>query len=138
VSNLYGGVVLVNVVGTSLMMLHLGTIPGMSRQAFIEKAKQAGDKDAEARYSFPKLYAEGFSPEARDFNCRQRAHQHALETYANFVACSIIGGIRQPMTTCLAGVVYIIARIKWAQVRSADALRDEQRYEIRIRRDTLT
>eukprot|EP00802_Teleaulax_amphioxeia_P029514 Tamp_31643.p2 GENE.Tamp_31643~~Tamp_31643.p2 ORF type:complete len:205 (-),score=42.37 Tamp_31643:75-689(-) len=115
VSQLYGGVVLVNVVGSSFMMMYLSFIPGMARKKYIEKATEAGDKDAEARFSLPKLYAEGFSKEAKEFNCHQRAHQQALETYSNFVVCSVIGGIRQPLLTSLAGLLYIAARVKWAQ-----------------------
>ena len=80
-----------------------------------EKAKKAGDPDAEERFSLPKLYAEGFSIEAKEFNCHQRAHQQAIETYANFVVCSLIGGVRQPLLTSLAGILYIVARVKWAQ-----------------------
>ena len=112
---LYGGVLLVNVFGSSLMLMRLGMIPGMARKEFIEKGKKDGDKgehpclrhfrsqhppaiashptvcalprarapayrhfhlaDAEDRYSYPKLYAEGFSPLAKHFNCHQRAHQ---------------------------------------------------------------
>lgn len=45
----------------------------------------------------------------------QRAHQQALETYTSFVVCSLIGGVRQPLLTTVAGVVYIIARLKWAK-----------------------
>ena len=81
----------------------------------MELAKKKGDRDAEARYSHPKLYAEGFSQEAKAFNCHQRAHQQALETYPNFVVCSIIGGMRHPLLTSLAGLLYIVARVKWAK-----------------------
>ena len=115
VSKLYGAVIGVNVVGSSCMMLWLSFIPGTARKRFMEKAKKAGDKDAEDRFGLPKLYAEGFSEEAKEFNCHQRAHQQALETYANFVICSVIGGIRQPLLTLLAGCLYIIARVKWAK-----------------------
>ena len=97
------------------MLMYLSFIPGGARKKFMEKAKAAGDKDAEARFSLPKLYAEGFSEEAKQFNCHQRAHQQALETYTNFVVCSIIGGVRQPIITSLAGIVYIISRVKWAK-----------------------
>jgi len=115
VSKLFGGVVLVNVVGSSLMMVSLSFIPGAARKKFTEKAKASGDEHAEERFALPKLYAEGFSKEALEFNCHQRAHQQALETYTSFVVCSIIGGVRQPLLTTLAGVVYIIARLKWAK-----------------------
>ena len=115
VSTAFGLVILVNVVASSFMLLYLSFIPGGARKKYMEAAKKKGDKDAEARYSFPKLYAEGFSQEAKEFNCCQRAHQQALETYANFVVCSLVGGIRQPFLTSFAGVLYIIARVKWAQ-----------------------
>jgi hypothetical protein len=77
----YGIVILVNVVASSFMMLYLSFIPGGARKKYTDLAKKKGDKDAEARYSLPKLYAEGFSQEAKEFNCHQRAHQQALETY---------------------------------------------------------
>merc|ERR1719271_997227 len=96
-------------------MLNLSFIPGAARKKFAEKAKKAGDEHADERFALPKLYAEGFSQEAKEFNCCQRAHQQALETYTNFVVCSLIGGIRQPLVTTIAGVVYIIARTKWAK-----------------------
>ena len=115
VTQLYGAVLCVNVVASSFMMMYLSFIPGGARKKFMEKAKAAGDKDAEARYSLPKLYAEGFTEEAKQFNCHQRAHQQALETYTNFVVCSLIGGVRQPLITTIAGIVYIIARVKWAK-----------------------
>ena len=99
VSASYGLVILINVVGTSFMMVYLSFIPGAARKKFMELAKKKGDRDAEARYSAPKLYAEGFSQEAKEYNCAQRAHQQALETYANFVVCSVVGGVRQPLLT---------------------------------------
>ena len=111
----FGLVILINVVGSSFMMMYLSFIPGGARRKFMELAKKKGDRDAEARYSHPKLYAEGFSQEAKAFNCHQRAHQQALETYPNFVVCSIIGGIRHPLLTSLAGLLYIVARVKWAK-----------------------
>ena len=115
VTKLYGAVVIVNVVASSCMMFYLSFIPGTARKRFAEKAKKNGDEHADERFALPKLYAEGFSQEAKEFNCHQRAHQQALETYTNFVVCSIIGGIRQPIMTALAGCLYIMARVKWAQ-----------------------
>ena len=49
------------------------------------------------------------------FNCIQRAHQQALETYAPFLVLSLIGGIRHPLTTAAAGAIWCYARIKWAE-----------------------
>ena len=31
------------------------------------------------------------------------------------MVCSIIGGLRQPIVTTLAGVLYIVSRVKWAK-----------------------
>ena len=115
VTKFYGAVIAVNVVGSSFMMLYLSFIPGGARKKFAEKAQEKGDEHAHERFAAPKLYAEGFSQEAKEFNCAQRAHQHALETYTNFVVCSIIGGLRQPIVTTLAGVLYIVSRVKWAK-----------------------
>lgn len=129
VSNCYGLVVLVNVVASSFMMLYLSFIPGGARKKFAEKAKKSGDEHADERFSVPKLYAEGFSQEAKEFNCHQRAHQQALETYTNFVVCSAIGGIRQPVVTALAGLLYIVSRVKWAKGYTAPGGDPMNRYK---------
>ena len=65
VTKLYGGVILINVVGSSFMMLWLSFLPGSARSIFREKAKKNGDEHADERFSLPKLYAEGFSQEAK-------------------------------------------------------------------------
>jgi hypothetical protein len=64
----YGLVILINVVASSFMMMYLSFIPGGARKKYMELAMKKGDKDAEARFSLPKLYAEGFSLEAKEFN----------------------------------------------------------------------
>lgn len=111
----YGGVLFVNVICSSLAMSVLGAQVGKARSIYKEKAKKDGDADAEERFSYPKLYAEGFSKHAKDFNCVQRGHQQALETYAQFIALSLISGITQPMLTTVGGALWIIARFTWAQ-----------------------
>merc|ERR1712157_239755 len=114
IPRLYGLVVLINLIGSFFVMFRLGMSVGMARSRFIEKAKKNGDKDAEARFSYPKIYAEGFSKEANDFNCVQRGHQQALETYPTFLILSTIGGLAHPITTSMAGLLWGIARLKWA------------------------
>ena len=93
----------------------LGFSVGGARSKFVEKASKDGDTDAESRFSYPKMYAEGFSDHARSFNCVQRSHQHTLETYPMVLAFSIIGGLSQPVTTALAGLLWIYARHKWSR-----------------------
>jgi glutathione S-transferase len=115
VSRLYGGVLLINVVGSSLVLLVLSAKVTRARTICKDKALRDGDSDAEARFSYPKLYAEGFSSVANDFNCIQRGHQHALETYPSFLAMSLIAGIKFPMVACISGLIWSIARIKWAE-----------------------
>jgi glutathione S-transferase len=96
-------VILINVVVSAYIMVHLGFLVSAARTSLKAKALKDGDKDAEERYSYPKLYAEGFSVHAKQFNCVQRGHQQALETYTAYVALSLIGGIRFPVTVTLAG-----------------------------------
>lgn len=114
IPRLFALVILVNVIGVSFLMIGLGAKVGAARKAAIEKGKKDGDAFAEQRYSYPKLYAEGFSNEAKLFNCVQRGHQHALETVPMFIALSLIGGVSAPLVTVFGGLLYIVARLKWA------------------------
>jgi glutathione S-transferase len=123
----YSTVILVNVVGSTVVLMILGIKVSISRRAMKEKAIKNGDVDAEARFSYPKLYAEGFSEEAREFNCVQRAHQHAFETYPQFLTLSIIGGLHFPVLTTCAGALWNYARLKWAESYSSKG--PEKRYE---------
>eukprot|EP00193_Tetraselmis_chui_P017082 CAMPEP_0177774628 /NCGR_PEP_ID=MMETSP0491_2-20121128/13628_1 /TAXON_ID=63592 /ORGANISM="Tetraselmis chuii, Strain PLY429" /LENGTH=176 /DNA_ID=CAMNT_0019293059 /DNA_START=95 /DNA_END=625 /DNA_ORIENTATION=- len=97
---LYPAVLLVNVVGSSFLMFNLGMSVGMSRSKYGVK--------------YPKMYAEGDSEEAVKFNCIQRGHQQALETYPQFLACSLIGGLSSPVSVAFAGLLWCIARKAWA------------------------
>lgn len=62
------------------------------------------------------MYAEGTSADAVAFNCVQRGHQQALETFPTFLACSLLGGVRHPVLATAAGLVYIRARNTWARL----------------------
>lgn len=61
---------------------------------------------------FSRRYASGDNENAVNFNCVQRGHQQALETYPMFLALSIIGGIKHPICTALAGLLWIQGRKK--------------------------
>mmetsp|Transcript_85157 Transcript_85157/g.260228 ORF Transcript_85157/g.260228 Transcript_85157/m.260228 type:complete len:200 (-) Transcript_85157:50-649(-) len=113
VPRLYG-LVLLNAVGSAFVLFALGMKVGMSRSGFVEKAKKDGDEHAEARFSYPKVYAEGFGKLANDFNCVQRGHQQALETYPQILVCSLIGGLRHPVLACIGQTAWMVARWKWA------------------------
>ena len=108
----YAGVILVNVIGSGLLVVTLGFKVPAARKSCQIQAESEGDKDAEARFSYPKMYAEGFSEPARVFNCVQRGHQQALETYPMFIAWSLIGGLMYPVSCAFGGLVWIYARLQ--------------------------
>ena len=111
----YGLVLFTNVCVSSVLMLTLGFKVAAARKLYTDKALKDGDKDAEARYAYPKLYAEGFSDPAKAFNCVQRAHQQALETYPQFLALSLVGGVQYPLTCAVGGALWVWARWVWAE-----------------------
>mmetsp|Transcript_30811 Transcript_30811/g.52121 ORF Transcript_30811/g.52121 Transcript_30811/m.52121 type:complete len:196 (+) Transcript_30811:82-669(+) len=115
VSRAFAGVLAVNVVTSGFFVLTLGGSVGMSRGKFKEKAAKDGDENAEERFSYPKMYAEGFSEAAKLFNCAQRTHQHALETYVQFVSFSLVAGLKFPVTATLGGLLWLYARHLWAE-----------------------
>merc|ERR1712032_1638732 len=100
---------------SGFLLFILGMKVGMARKNFVEKAKKDGDEHAEERFSYPKMYAEGFGKLASDFNCVQRGHQQALETYPSIVACSLVAGLKHPILTSLGQVVWMVARFQWAR-----------------------
>jgi len=114
INKLYGGVILVNCVGSFFLMFFLGVRAGRARARYRAKAEKSGDDFSAVRFSYPKLYAEGFSEEATHYNCVQRAHQNALETHASFLVLSVIGGWGHPLLVTVAGAVWIFARIQYA------------------------
>jgi len=59
---------------------------------------------------FPQLY----SAANEKFNCIQRAHQHTLEIYPQFLLLLTIGGLQCPRIAAGAGVVYLLGRIGFA------------------------
>jgi hypothetical protein len=108
-------VVLVNAVVSSVLVVFQGFAVGVKRSDCIAKAKKDGDEHAEERYAYPKLYAEGFSKVAREFNCYQRSHQQAYETYPQFLVLSMLGGITFPITTAVFGAFWCYSRKVWAE-----------------------
>ena len=111
----YAGVILVNVVGSGLAIIMLSFKVSGARRRCQNAAEAEGDKDAEARFSYPKMYAEGFSEQAKIFNCIQRGHQQALETYPQFLAASLVGGYRYPISATIGGLYWVLARVKYAE-----------------------
>jgi len=92
----YGIVTLVNVVISGLIVVSLSFKVGEARKKY--------------DVPLPKMQAEGDSDNARMFNCVQRGHHQALETYPQFLAFSLVGGLRHPFVTAACGVLWGYAR----------------------------
>jgi len=60
------------------------------------------------KVEYPTLYAD---EEKKEFNCIQRAHQHTLEIYPQFIALLLLGGLQLPILSAGAGVVYLVGRV---------------------------
>ena len=99
----FGAVILTNVIGSSFTMLVLGMKVGKAR-------KELPDAPA-----YPQMYAAGDSENAKKFNCVQRGHQQALESWPSFLACSLVGGVSFPLTTAALGAFWCKARLDWAK-----------------------
>ena len=118
----YGGVIAVNLVASTFTLISLGMRVGQARKKLAEQAKKDGDEHADERFGLPKMQAEGFSDLAKKFNCIQRGHQQALETYGSFLALSAVGGVVFPITTIVSGALWIYARKKWAAGRNSPSI----------------
>eukprot|EP00039_Didymoeca_costata_P018876 m.335349 g.335349 ORF g.335349 m.335349 type:complete len:194 (-) comp17575_c0_seq1:88-669(-) len=111
----FGFVVAFNVALGGFMIAATGFKVGSMRNKFKELAKKDGEEEVEFRYSLPNLYVQGVSKHAKAFNCCQRAHQQALETFTQFTAFSLMGGLRYPATTALSGLIWLYGRKVWGE-----------------------
>ncbi|KAG8460347.1 hypothetical protein KFE25_011838 [Diacronema lutheri] len=96
----FSAVVAVNLVGSTFTLMGLGFKVSKAREEY--------------GVEYPTMYATGTDAKSTKFNCTQRGHQQALETYTSFVACSLIGGITHPYFVAAAGIAWIVGRWKWA------------------------
>ncbi|GAB4822556.1 hypothetical protein N2152v2_009602 [Parachlorella kessleri] len=62
---------------------------------------------------YPALYADSSNPNAKVFNCVQRGHQNCLEQLPTFLVLNFIAGLRYPVPTAVAGLVWITGRIHY-------------------------
>jgi len=68
-------------VGTELWSLVQGQKVGQARSEAVDAAQKDGEKDVEARYGLPNLYAQGTSNHVKKFNAVQRSHQHTSRRF---------------------------------------------------------
>jgi len=72
---------------------------------------------ARKRYNvdYPALYASDSNPQAKLFNCIQRAHQNTLENYPQFLLVLGLGSIQYPLISSIGGAVYLLGRLAYFQ-----------------------
>ena len=104
----------------SLVMYHFwlfnyGMSIGSLRNKYKEKARKDGEKDVDARYSYPNLYVAGGTKHANAFNCAQRSHQQQLETVAAFTLFALTAALSFPVVATVASIIYTISRRIWAK-----------------------
>jgi len=68
-----------------------------------------------ARKKYNIKYPLMYSPDNNEFNCIQRAHQHTLELYPQFLMLLLVGGLQLPRVAAGAGAIYLLGRIAFAK-----------------------
>ncbi|KFM26165.1 Microsomal glutathione S-transferase 3 [Auxenochlorella protothecoides] len=89
----------------------LGTLVGGVLVQNVWMAIQVGMARRKYKVCYPTMYAKEDTPDAKTFNCVQRAHQNTLEMISTFNTLLIVAGARYPIAASVAGLVYIVGRI---------------------------
>jgi|TARA_B110000967_G_scaffold17726_2_gene16707 glutathione S-transferase len=97
----YGLVIMVNLIVCSFAVIALSFKVGAARETF--------------GMPLPAMYATGKDAKSVKFNCIQRGHQQALETFTMFLCGSLIGGVKYPISVAFFGLVWCKARFSWAE-----------------------
>ena len=90
----------INLIGSAVTLSILGVRVGSARKEY--------------GVELPTLYAPGNTEKERLFNCVQRGHQQAFESYPQYLAMALLTGLAFPVTTALEGALWIAARFAWA------------------------
>ncbi|KAI9279565.1 hypothetical protein BY458DRAFT_502188 [Sporodiniella umbellata] len=95
----------------------LGVV-GLSALQLAMLTYKVGRARKAAKIPYPYVYAEKSEAEKDSvkniFNCTQRAHQNTLELFPIFSTLSLIGGLKYPIVSAAAGIVYILGRAVYA------------------------
>lgn len=103
IPKMYGALFITNCVLPSWVLVYLGF-------GIVSPARKKYNVE------YPTMYAvsQKEGDDAYKFNCCQRAHQQALETYPIFLSCSLIGGLKHPILVALSGILWCYSRVMWA------------------------
>jgi len=63
------------------------------------------------KVDLPNLYQAPDKPNATEFNCVQRGHQNALETYPTFLFFNVFAGLFHPVPSAVFAGIWAIGRI---------------------------
>ena len=74
--------------------------------------------------TYPDMYST--DPNKKEFNCIQRGHQNALESYPTFVLFNVVGGIRHPVPAAALAIAWCVGRI--AYMKGYATGKPDQRY----------
>lgn len=84
---------------------------GVAAAANIGMAIAVGKQRKKIGLKYPKVYAEGDTPEENKFNCCQRAHQNHVESAPHIMLLMAAVGAQKPISAASLGMVYTLGRI---------------------------
>ena len=87
-----------------------------------------GGKVMAARKKYQVTYPDMYStdPTKKEFNCVQRGHQNALETYPTFIILNVLAGFRHPVPAAALAIAWCVGRI--AFMKGYATGKPDQRY----------
>lgn len=95
ISKEYGYVVLTTV-SSGFMMMYLASNVSRARKKF--------------GIEYPRMYVD----KETIFNCYLRAHLNTVENYPTFLYLLLLGGLEHPITSSVAGMLWVVSRIFYA------------------------
>jgi len=80
----------------------------------VDAARKKYNVPVPYQYATPELEAADVTGKRVIFNRVQRGHQNALETYPQFLAFLLLGGLKHPYIAAIAGVGWSLGRVLYA------------------------
>ncbi|CAG9461028.1 unnamed protein product [Pedinophyceae sp. YPF-701] len=67
------------------------------------------------KVTYPKMYAEGDSAEAKAFNSVQRGHMNYVENLPQYIILQVASSFQYPMASAVLGGTYLLGRLLYFQ-----------------------